>query len=91
MRKHGNCLKAIINRVDNKIHILRERHILQKWRAYLRNRKLCLDLLQKAINKTLWQDAFQEIKNFSREVKESNIQEKSTTLLFKRFYRVKVR
>ncbi len=66
--KHSRTLTSIVNRVNNNYHCLKLRYILTQWHEFVQTRKRCANALTLAIRKTLWQNAFNAIRERARAV-----------------------
>jgi len=67
MTKHANTLRAIMNRVSGMDCMSKQRYILQQWHNYVTQRKRALYLLEKGINKSIWDVGFKAIRMAAKE------------------------
>ncbi|CDW80517.1 UNKNOWN [Stylonychia lemnae] len=91
MKKHQNCLKTLIGRVDNKDFVTKQRYILLQWHDFVQKRKKCIKILENAIQKTLWQDGFNAIKEKAKAVYEQRQQLNQANVLVLKYNKIKTR
>lgn len=60
-------VNLIINKVDNNDSMSYKRYILVKWREYVKREVSFINCVQNAIQKSLWNQAFIQIREFSRQ------------------------
>jgi DNA polymerase III alpha subunit (gram-positive type) len=67
-------VQMIVKKVDSSHYMSRKRFIWTHWKQYVKREKLFIEQIKNVIQKSLWKDGFQSIKDHSREELKKSIQ-----------------